>query len=175
MKRWLAFAPIALLALIVVASAFVLLRPGTRETVSEGDLGRLAPAFSLARLGGGEQVRSVDFEGRPHLVNFFASWCAPCRVEHPELMRLRQQGVEIIGIAYKDEPEAAGRFLAELGNPFSATALDPEGRFALDMGVAGAVPETFVLDGEGRIRLVYRGALTDEVINEQILPALNSP
>lgn len=172
MKRALALAPLALLALIVVAGGFVLLRGGERETVSAGDLGRQAPTFALASLAGGELVTSDAFAGRAHVVNFYASWCTPCRAEHPVLMALRQEGVEILGVAYKDRPEASQRFLDQLGNPFSAVALDPDGRFALEMGVAGAVPETFVVDAEGRIRTVYRGPLTPDVVEQEILPAL---
>jgi cytochrome c biogenesis protein CcmG/thiol:disulfide interchange protein DsbE len=172
MKRALALAPLILLAVIVVAGGFVLLRGGERETVSAGDPGRRAPTFALASLGGGEMVTSDAFAGRAHVVNFYASWCTPCRAEHPVLMSLKEQGVTILGVAYKDRPEASRRFLEQLGNPFSAVALDPEGRFALEMGVAGAVPETFVVDAEGRIRAVHRGPLTPEVVEDEILPAL---
>jgi cytochrome c biogenesis protein CcmG/thiol:disulfide interchange protein DsbE len=172
MKRVIAFAPLALLALIVVAGGFVLLRGGERETVSAGDLGRAAPSFALAALYGGEMVTSDAFAGRAHIVNFYASWCTPCRAEHPVLMALKTRGVTILGVAYKDRPEASRRFLDELGNPFTGVGLDPEGRFALEMGVAGAVPETFVVDALGRIRTVHRGPLTPDVVEQEILPAL---
>ncbi len=172
MRRALALAPLALLLAVVAMAALVLIRGGERETVSGGDLGRPAPSFALARLGGGELVTSDAFAGRAHLINFYASWCTPCRAEHGQLMALKQQGVVILGIAYKDQPEAAARFLAELGDPFAATGLDPDGRFALEIGVAGAVPETFVIGADGRIRAVHRGPLTEEVVAREILPAL---
>jgi cytochrome c biogenesis protein CcmG/thiol:disulfide interchange protein DsbE len=172
MKRAVALAPLALLALVVIAGALVLLRGGERETVSAGDLGRPAPSFALQPLGGGELVTSDGFEGRAHIVNFYASWCTPCRAEHPVLMALKEQGVVIVGIAYKDRPEDAQRFLSQLGDPFAVVGLDPEGRFGLEMGLAGAVPETFVIDAEGRIRAVHRGPLTEEVVEQEILPAL---
>jgi cytochrome c biogenesis protein CcmG, thiol:disulfide interchange protein DsbE len=174
MKRLIAFAPLAVLGVLIVAAAFVLLRGGERETVSAGQLDRPAPTFALTRLGGGDLVTSDAFAGRVHVVNFFASWCTPCRAEHPQLMALRERGIVVLGIAYKDEPENSARFLNELGDPFEAVALDPDGRFALEMGVAGAVPETFVIDARGRIRAVHRGPLTADVVAQQILPALEA-
>ena len=171
MRRALALAPLILLAALVVLSAFLLTRGGVRETVSSGQIGRSAPSYALERLGGGATVTSADMAGRPHLINVFASWCTPCRVEHPVLVELRDAGVEIIGIAYKDAPTASERFLSELGDPFSAVAMDPEGRFALELGTAG-VPETFVISGDGTIRAVHRGPLTREVVETTILPAL---
>jgi cytochrome c biogenesis protein CcmG/thiol:disulfide interchange protein DsbE len=79
--------------------------------------------------------------------------------------------VEIVGVAYKDRPEASQAFLNELGNPFSVVGQDPEGRFALELGVMG-VPETFVIGADGAIRAAYRGPLTDEAVRDEILPAL---
>ena len=175
MKRLIALAPLLVLILVVMAAAFVLLRGGERETVSGGDLGREAPSFALVRLGGGDLVTSDAFAGRAHVVNFFASWCTPCRAEHAQLMDLREQGVIILGVAYKDQPDDAARFLGELGNPFEAVGLDPEGRFALEMGVAGAVPETFVIGPDGRIRAVHRGPLTTDIVQQELLPALAAP
>lgn len=167
------FIPVALLVALVAVAAFVLLRGGEHETVSGGRIGRDAPSFALTRLGGGAMVTSDDFAGRPHVVNFFASWCTPCRAEHPQLMALKDEGVTVLGVAYKDEPEASAIFLRELGDPFAAVALDPEGRYALELGVAGAVPETFVIGADGRVLAVHRGPLTREVIAETILPAVN--
>jgi cytochrome c biogenesis protein CcmG/thiol:disulfide interchange protein DsbE len=174
MKRLLAIAPFALLVILVALAAFVLMRGGEQHAVSGGDIGRPAPTFALAALEGSDLVTSDAFAGRAHLINFFASWCTPCRAEHAELMALKGQGVPILGIAYKDRPEDSRRFLQELGDPFAAVALDPDGRYALEIGVAGAVPETFVIDAQGRIRDVHRGPLTREVIDREILPALRA-
>jgi cytochrome c biogenesis protein CcmG/thiol:disulfide interchange protein DsbE len=173
-KRALALAPLFLLAALVVLSVLLLTRGGARETISEGQIGRPAPIYALERLGGGALVTSADMAGRPYLINVFASWCTPCRVEHPVLIALRDNGVEIIGIAYKDAPNASARFLDQLGNPFSSVAMDPEGRFALELGTAG-VPETFVISGDGTINAVHRGPLTPEIVETIILPALGAP
>jgi cytochrome c biogenesis protein CcmG/thiol:disulfide interchange protein DsbE len=170
-NRALALAPVIALAVLVAIAAFLLMRGGERETVSAGMIGRPAPTYALARLDGGELLTSDAMAGRAHVVNLFASWCTPCRAEHPQLMALQAGGVEIIGVAYKDRPEAAARFLVELGDPYSVVALDPEGRFGLELGMAG-VPETFVIGADGTVQAVHRGPLTPEVIEETILPAL---
>lgn len=171
MKRVLAFLPLMVLAVLVVLSAFLLLRGGERSTVSEGRIGRDAPAYELAALSGNGAVTSEARAGRTYVINVFASWCTPCRAEHPILMQMQANGIDIVGIAYKDEPAAAARFLAELGDPFSEVGLDPTGRFALELGTAG-VPETFVIGADGAIRAVHRGPLTNEVLQRTILPAL---
>ncbi len=171
MKRALAFAPLIVLALLVAVSAFLLTRGGERATVTDGLVGRAAPAFVLDRLGGGEPVTAEALRGRSYLINIFASYCTPCLAEHPLLMELRAQGVTIVGVAHRDEPADAAQFLARLGDPFSAVGLDPDGRFALELGAAG-MPETFVVGADGTIRAVHRGALTPEIIAEKMMPAL---
>ncbi len=175
MNRWLAFIPLAALALLVIVGAFLLTREGERETFSEGSIGRPAPAYSLTSLDeGGAMVTSETFAGQAYVINVFASWCTPCRAEHPQLMALQASGVEIVGVAYKDRPVATMAFLNSLGDPFSAIGQDPEGRFALELGILG-VPETFVIGPDGAIRAVHRGALTAEVVEDVIRPALDAP
>lgn len=174
MKRALAFAPLAILVVLIGLAAFLLSRGGERELFSTGLIGRQTPPFELARLDGGAPVSNRDFAGRAHVVNVFASWCAPCRVEHPLLMQLEADGVVIVGVAYKDAPGAASQFLNELGDPYSVVALDPDGRFGLDLGIAG-VPETFVIGADGAVRAAHRGPLTEDVIEREILPALGTP
>jgi cytochrome c biogenesis protein CcmG/thiol:disulfide interchange protein DsbE len=170
-KRLIAFAPLIALVAIVAIAAFVLTRGGERETFAAGMVGRPAPTYALARLGGGDLVTSDDTRGRAYVINIFASWCAGCRVEHEQLMALQAGGVEIVGVAYKDDPEKTARFLEELGNPFSAVGMDPDGRLGLELGITGA-PETFVIGADGRVRALHRGPLTREVVYEVILPAL---
>lgn len=173
MKRVLAFLPLIALAALVAVSGFLLLRGGERESFASGMVDRPVPAYAMARLGGGDLVTSGSMRGRPYLINVFASWCTPCRAEHPLLMALEERGVAIIGVAYKDEPGDTQRFLDELGNPFAAVGMDPEGRLGLDLGVTGA-PETFVVDAGGVIREVHRGPLTADIVERKILPALDA-
>ncbi|MDX2103166.1 MAG: DsbE family thiol:disulfide interchange protein [Alphaproteobacteria bacterium] len=99
--------------------------------------------------------------GRPQLVNLFASWCAPCRVEHPTFMALAREGVPILGINYKDRPEDAIRWLEQLGNPYARIGTDRDGRAGIDWGITG-VPETFLLDAQGRVRWRHVGPLMPE-------------
>jgi cytochrome c biogenesis protein CcmG/thiol:disulfide interchange protein DsbE len=171
MKRLWAFAPLAAFLAIAVAAALVLTRTGPRDTLASGMVGRQAPAYTLASLDGAGTIGPAQFAGRPYVINFFASWCAPCRVEHPILMRLKATGAPILGVAYKDSAPRTTALLNELGDPFSQVGLDPDGRYGLEIGVAG-VPETFVVGGDGRIRALVRGPLTAEVVRTRILPAL---
>jgi len=171
MTRVLAFLPLLGLALLVALSGFLLTRGGERATFSSGLIGRPAPAYELARLDGGPALNSEARAGRPYVINMFASWCTPCRAEHPQLMALEAAGVDIVGVAYKDRPDAAARFLAQLGNPYTDVALDPRGRFALEVGTTG-VPESFVVGSDGTILAVHRGPLLPEDVEREILPAL---
>jgi cytochrome c biogenesis protein CcmG/thiol:disulfide interchange protein DsbE len=146
---------------------------GERGFSESGLVGSLQPAFALDRLDGGEKLTPQSFRGQPHVVNFFASWCVPCRQEHPFLQDLAKQGVVVIGVDYKDKPAAAQALLAELGNPFTAVGLDPTGRTGLDFGVTG-VPETYVVNAEGKIVALQRGPLDKTIIETKIMPALKA-
>ena len=131
------------------------------------------PDFDLPPIEGmdGPGLAAADLRaGRVSLVNFFASWCVPCRVEHPVLMKLAQRNeVAVYGINYKDKPADARPWLTRLGNPYARIGADLSGRVAIDWGVYG-VPETFIVDGEGRIRYRHLGPMDDKVIEETILP-----
>ena len=107
------------------------------------------------------------------LVNFFASWCGPCRIEHPVLTGLAAEGIPVIGINYKDKPEQARAFLAELGDPYARIGADESGRTALDWGIYG-VPETFVVGPDGRILLRFPGPLDPVTIEKRIAPAISA-
>jgi cytochrome c biogenesis protein CcmG, thiol:disulfide interchange protein DsbE len=131
-----------------------------------------APQFDLPGLGDKPGLATADLGGRVVLVNFFASWCAPCRVEHPLLMRLAAEGrVALYGIDYKDKPEDATRLLAQLGDPYHRIGIDRAGRTAIDFGVYG-VPETYVVDQAGRIRYRQVGPITPEDYDGKLLPLL---
>jgi cytochrome c biogenesis protein CcmG/thiol:disulfide interchange protein DsbE len=134
--------------------------------------GREAPAVVVEPLEG-----LVPFSGdvldQPgvKLVNFWASWCAPCRAEHPNLEALAAEGIPIYGVNYKDDPEKARAFLDELGDPFVASGADRSGRMALNWGVYG-VPETYVIDGQGRIVMRFAGPITERALQSEIRPAM---
>lgn len=135
-------------------------------------IGKEAPAVEVTPLGDLPVFTDADLrDGEVHLLNFWASWCAPCRVEHPNLEALAAEGVRVFGVNYKDKPENALGFLAELGNPYTAVGADTSGRVGLEWGVYG-VPETYVIDGEGRIVLRFAGPITARVIADQIRPAI---
>ena len=134
--------------------------------------GQMAAPVRLERLGEGTPFTDADLrDGRVKIVNFWASWCAPCRAEHPNLMALANEGIAVLGVNYKDAPEDALGFLAELGNPYAAIGADRGGRMGIDWGLYG-VPESFVIDGNGQVILRFPGPLTDRVIEAEIRPAL---
>jgi cytochrome c biogenesis protein CcmG/thiol:disulfide interchange protein DsbE len=131
-----------------------------------------APAFDLASLNGGTNVSAAGLKGQVVVVNFFASWCVPCRVEHPILMRLAsKEHLPIYGIAYKDREAASQVLLSQLGDPYRRIGVDSDGRVGLDFGVYG-VPETYVIDKSGHIRRRFVGPLTAETIENDLLPLM---
>ena len=137
-------------------------------------VGKLAPDISLPALDAQAQNfdRAELGQGHPIIVNFWASWCVPCRLEHATLEALAaRKGITLYGVDYKDKPEDARAFLTELGNPFGKINEDRDGRVAIDWGVTG-VPETFVIDSKGIIRVHYAGPLNDQLVERLILPAL---
>ena len=124
--------------------------------------GKPVPGLTQAVLGA----------GRVTVVNVWASWCAPCHVEHPQLLALaKEKGVAILGINYKDKPEDARRFLGRYGNPFEAVGADREGLTAIDWGVYG-VPETFVIDRRGLVLHRHVGPITPDVLERELLPVI---
>ena len=135
-------------------------------------IGKPAPAFALPGLGGTPpQLGNADLKGRPVLVNFFASWCPGCRVEHPLLMQLAKEGVEIIGIDYKDTDTDGAQWLQRHGNPYRVVAADAQGAAGLDWGVYG-VPETYVLAADGTILFKQIGPVTEQVWREKMAPLM---
>lgn len=157
MRRLLYLLPVALLAVLGVAFAIGLGRdPQKLPSVL---LGKPAPNFSLPSIDGSSAgFASTELIGKVSLINVWASWCPPCRVEHPILMDIAKSGIPIYGINYKDKPEDAARFLANLGNPFTAIGADRDGKVAIDLGVYG-YPETFVTDRSGIIRYKHVGPI----------------
>ena len=131
-----------------------------------------APAFSLPLLQQPETlISNAHFKGQVTLFNVWATWCVACRQEHPLLMKLAQQGIQIYGLNYKDTRDDAKRWLQMYGDPYLANAFDAEGRTGINWGVYGT-PETFVVDKQGIIRHKHIGPLTMESIQTDILPLL---
>jgi cytochrome c biogenesis protein CcmG/thiol:disulfide interchange protein DsbE len=172
--RWGRYAPLVIAAGFFLVFYFALFGgdPGRLPSALEG---KRLPSFSLAWQGKEAALTARDLvTGQPVLLNVFASWCGPCRDEHPLLMQLAAQGVPIFGLNMKDAPDAAQRFLGQLGNPYRAIGADRSGRVGIELGVYG-VPETFVLDAQGRVLTRYAGPLTPDVLKTEILPYLASP
>lgn len=135
-------------------------------------IGKSAPALQLPELVLPEsRLAAADLKGRAYVLNVWGSWCVSCRVEHPVITELAKSGVNMVGYNYKDSPEDAARWLAQYGNPFALVIQDRDGQAALDWGIYGA-PETFVVDAAGIVRFKHIGPLTPEIVQEQILPAL---
>jgi cytochrome c biogenesis protein CcmG/thiol:disulfide interchange protein DsbE len=136
-------------------------------------IGKPAPAFSLPRLDQpAVRIAKDDLRGKVWILNVWASWCVACRQEHPLLVAYAKSSqVPIYGLNYKDEPAAGLKWLADFGNPYTASLADRDGRVGIDFGVYG-VPETFVIDGEGVIRYKHIGPLTPEVLRDTIDPLL---
>ena len=136
-------------------------------------IGKSAPEFELPRLyKTGENLSPQSMDGKVWLLNVFASWCVSCREEHGVITRLiKNSGIEVVGLNYKDEESDAKRWLKQFGNPYFAIAVDYEGRTGIDWGVYG-VPETFVIDKKGVIRLKHIGPVSDKDVREEIIPLI---
>ena len=154
-----------LLTRVVVAYAAVV-------TVANAiDVGAKAPPFRLQDAQGAT-IALESLRGRVVYIDFWASWCAPCRVEHPLLTQLsKDKRIRVVGINYKDQPANAVRFLTQLGNPFAAIGTDGDGRAAIEWGVYG-VPETFIVGRDGRIAHKLVGPITNENIASVLMPAI---
>ena len=134
-------------------------------------IGKRPPAFTLPGINGAAGFSNADLLAppKPILVNWFASWCAPCQEEAPMLQTLAASGIPIWGIAYEDQPEDLTAYLQKYGNPYARIATDVSGLTAINWGVYG-VPETYFIDKTGIVRLRYAGALTGEVVQTRLKP-----
>jgi len=132
-----------------------------------------APGFTLPQLeDSGKMFQSQDMRGKVWLLNVWASWCAPCRAEHPVLLEFSKlAAVPMVGLNYTDKREDSQKWLQEYGNPYQVSAFDGDGKVSLDYGVYGA-PETFVIDKRGVIRLKHIGPITQEIIRDKLLPLI---
>lgn len=171
MKRGLLWAPLAIFLGLFLVAGYALIKPADR-TVRSAMVGRTVPDFSLPpMLPGKSGVQTADFrQGKPRLLNVFASWCIPCAAEAGQLERLKQMGVPIDAVAIRDRPDDIRLFLARYGDPFERIGDDPESAVQLALGSAG-VPETFVIDGQGKIVMQHVGEIRAEDV-PKILEAM---
>lgn len=164
-RIWLALLPVIFFA--AIAAIFWKGLSGNPSEIPSALIGKPVPEVSLPAIDGmgipafgPADLRS----GKISVVNVWATWCGPCRVEHPVLMELaKRQDIQLLGLNYKDEPANAREFLSSLGQPFAAAVADTEGRASIDWGVYG-VPETFIVDGAGIIRFKWIGPLTADAL-----------
>ena len=172
--RWVfLFAPlVALVGLVWLFAANIGRDPSFVPSVM---IDKPAPALTLAPVDGLDTpgLQPSDFAGQASVVNVFASWCVPCREEHPLLMQLAAEGVPIFGINHKDAPENARAFLSGLGNPYERIGADSDGRAGIEWGVYG-VPETFVVNARGIITYKHVGPLSPTSVARDLLPALKA-
>jgi cytochrome c biogenesis protein CcmG/thiol:disulfide interchange protein DsbE len=166
------------LALFVALAAVFLVRLESGTDISEipsALVGKPAPEFTLPALDGAgvPGLSRADLAGKVTLVNVFASWCGPCRAEHPQLELLAaDKRIQVVGINYKDVPENARRFLGQLGNPYAAIGVDARGRAAIDWGVYG-VPETFLVGKDGTIVRKFIGPIMPDHL-DTVRPAIEA-
>ncbi|MEM7197464.1 MAG: DsbE family thiol:disulfide interchange protein [Pseudomonadota bacterium] len=177
MKKFLTFLPLLIFA--VIASYFYLGLGRDKDTLPSALIDKPIPQFALPALDDASKILSRDIvqgDGIT-LINFFASWCVPCRAEHPQLLALQRMqddlGLRLIGIAWKNKRDEAQQFLQELGNPFAITLHDEKGRTGIDFGVYG-LPETYVIDQAGHIRYRHVGPILPETLRDRILPVIKS-
>ncbi len=171
--KWLLMIPVILFAAfagLFAAGMFL----GQGDELPSALIGKAAPVLQVSDIDDlPSMTDDMLRDGEVKIVNFWASWCAPCRVEHPNLMALANEGVPIYGINYKDFDPNARAFLDELENPYVAIGADPSGFHAIDWGVYG-VPETFLLDGDGTILLRMANPVTERELANRLRPALDA-
>jgi len=175
MRRLLYLLPVVLVLGLVAVFWRGLDPSRDKSALPSALIGKPAPAIELAALRQGAPALSLDaFKGKPVAVNFFASWCLPCRAEHPLLAQIGTDfGIPVIGIAYKDKPEDARAYLADLGDPYAAIGQDESGRAGIEFGITG-VPETYILDRDGIIRYRLAGPISPDNLAQQLAPAIEA-
>ena len=170
-RRLVVLIPLAAFLGLILALAWGLTR--NPSTIPSALIGKPVPQFTLPPVKGRTLgLSSDDLRGEVSLVNVFASWCVACREEHPVFMQMKAENlVPIHGLNYKDQPDNAARWLNTMGDPYTRTGADIDGRVAIDWGVYG-VPETFVITKDGHIAYKHIGAVTPKVLEETLLPLI---
>lgn len=173
MRRWRLVVPVVVVLMLIVLLGYGLTR--RPDILPSAFIDKPAPAFDLSTLASDrDRINADDLKGGITLVNVWASWCVACRAEHALITEIsRRTGVPVVGLNYKDTEKAALRWLGRYGNPFAVVAFDPDGAVGIDWGVA-AVPETFVVDKQGIIRYKVVGAITQEEMNQNLIPRLKA-
>lgn len=167
----LMIAPPLIFAGFVAMAAIGMFR-ADKDVLESTRVGKPAPAITQEGLADFAKVTPEQLKtGELTLVNFWASWCPPCRAEHPKLLEMQASGIPIIGVNFKDTARDAGRYLSNDGNPFVAVAFDEKGRTAIDWGVT-APPETFILDGDGTVLFKFVGPLVGSDYEQRFVPEL---
>lgn len=174
MKRKVLFIPLVLFLLLAGALLWQLVRNAGGDdptTLESALIGKPVPVFRLEALNEPGKVydQAVLTQGKPLLLNVWATWCPTCRAEHQFLNGLAAQGVRVVGMNYKDDRRKAVNWLNELGNPYALSLYDGDGMLGLDLGVYGA-PETFLIDGNGIIRYRHAGDLNENIWQNELKP-----
>jgi cytochrome c biogenesis protein CcmG, thiol:disulfide interchange protein DsbE len=179
-RRWAAALPFIGFAALAGLFAFQLNKGGDPSLIPSPLIGKKAPALNLPAVAGWKKPGLSDADlrqGHTTVVNIFASWCGPCRMENPVLKQLAENpvlnavGVKLVGVDYKDDPANVAKFLNEDGDPYAAIGSDLSGRAGIDWGLTG-VPETFIVRGDGTITYKYTGPLTEQALNAVLLPQI---
>jgi cytochrome c biogenesis protein CcmG, thiol:disulfide interchange protein DsbE len=174
MRNWLMFLPPVLFAGLALAFWMGMHRPNNPGELPSTRVGQLAPALGTQTLPGNVALTMADLtQGEVTVVNFWASWCPPCRAEHPVLTQMTKDGLRVAGVNLRDQPGDAQAYLARDGNPFFALTADPKGRMAIDWGVT-APPETFIVGGDGVVLFRFQGPLVGSDYEQRFLPALQA-
>ena len=179
-SSWIVTVPVIMFAALAIVFLFSL-KSGDPSRLPSALIGKPVPAVDFAAIEGlrdkGKAIPGVVAKdlagGSVTVVNFWASWCGPCVQEHPQLVELKRQGVKVVGVNYKDPPPGGQRFLKRYGNPYVAVGADLRGRGAIEWGVYG-MPETFIVDGKGRIAYKHVGPILPDDLTTKILPAIKA-
>lgn len=170
MDKKLRLIPLFVMLLLAGALAAGLFTKDKEDNIDKLNEGKNFSDFSIPSLTKDNKITAGDFIGQVAVVNVFASWCVPCAVEHDSLLKLAQR-VNIYGIAWKDKPETVLAYLQRKGNPFYKVGVDVEGKTTVPMYLTG-VPETFILDKQGKIVFHYKSVLSEDIINNTMLPII---
>ncbi len=169
MDRLKLFIPLIVFIILGIIFYSMLSKDYNPQDLPSALVNKKVPVFSLENLHTGQVVTEKDLPKQAYLMNIWATWCISCRVEHPFLNKLKAQGINIVGVDYKDDKAKALKWLKDLHDPYTMVIFDESGRLGLDLGVYGA-PETFLVDAEGVIRYKHVGVVDEKVWQQDLAP-----